>query len=196
MKLHKTFCIRHLQGGPKKSWHLCATNFNITQIPLLPNIWWQNIHKWKGYTREGLFFSVSALSCQDYFRMTSDNVTGLREIVFCHFGPISSNRLLYGQNQYVGPLTGIILYSCPYNAILRIKIGALWSPHIPWPEWLLVLHPAILGFSWRFGQEYQPVGIHRVSSDPWLDLRLHNFQIMSCVNLHAWCKHFLAIRRY
>ena len=96
----------------------------------------------------------------------------------------------------MGLLTGIILYSCPYNAIWRIKIGALWRPYILWPEWLLVLHPAILGFSWRFGQEYQPVRIHKVCLDPWLDLTLHNFQIISCVDSQAWCKHFLAIRRY
>ena len=82
-----------IQGGPKKSVHLYATKFNITQIPLLTYIWWQNVHKWKGYTREGLFFSVSALSCHDYFQTTSENVTGLLDIVFCHFGPISSNRL-------------------------------------------------------------------------------------------------------
>ena len=29
-----------LQGGPKKSLHLHATNFNITQIRLLTHIWW------------------------------------------------------------------------------------------------------------------------------------------------------------
>ena len=83
-----------IQGGPKKSLHLHATNFNIAQIPLLTYICWRNVHEWNGYTREGLFFSVSILSCHDYFQTTFENVTGVLDIVFCHFGPISSNRLL------------------------------------------------------------------------------------------------------
>ena len=83
-----------IQGGTKKSLHWHATYFIITQIPLLTYISWQNVHKRKGYTQEGLFFSVSALSLHDYFQTTSENVTGLLDIVFCHFGPISSNRLL------------------------------------------------------------------------------------------------------
>ena len=85
-----------LQGGPKKSLHLHATNFNITQIALLTYIWWQNVHKWKGYTRKGLFFSVSAFSCHDYFQTTSENVTGLLDIVFCHFGQYRATAELWG----------------------------------------------------------------------------------------------------
>ena len=81
-------------GWPKKKFTLACCKLKITQIPLLTYIWWQNIHKLKGYTWEGLFFRVSALSCHNYFQTTSENVTGLFDIVFCHFGPISSNRLL------------------------------------------------------------------------------------------------------
>ena len=103
----------------------------------------------------------------------------------------------------MGHLTGIILYNCPYNAIQRIKIGALWRPYILWPEWLLVLHPGILGFSWRCGQETILleciIPLRVVCSDPWFDLALHSFHIKVCIDSHTWfdkhCKHFLAIRR-